>query len=83
MKDFYSGFKNENDVEQFFSWANKLQQHNKRYFNKTEVESLLGKTTVWTLNERQTSLPALVIFPGFRTSPLFWDLCRRLKVVFG
>ncbi|HZY81896.1 MAG TPA: alpha/beta fold hydrolase [Cyclobacteriaceae bacterium] len=80
MVKHISGFKDyKKDSEWFFNWAERVQSLNSRKYFRKEVSSKLGKTIVWSYNEEKTSLPTLVIFPGFRTSPLFWDLDNALK----
>ena len=79
MKKHHSYFKDPGkDIAWFYQWVDKLSTLNQRTFEKAEVQSLLGKTIIWKLNAARTDLPALVIFPGFRTTPLFWDLDKGL-----
>ncbi len=60
------------------NWVEKLERLNNRRYEHITVETLLGKTHVWGLNTDDTSLEALVIFPGARTTALFWDFDRGL-----
>ncbi|HTH57687.1 MAG TPA: alpha/beta fold hydrolase [Cyclobacteriaceae bacterium] len=66
------------DKERFRSWVKKLESINNRTYQEIEVKTSIGLTHVWGLN---TELPAgdtLVIFPGARTTPLFWDFDNNL-----
>jgi pimeloyl-ACP methyl ester carboxylesterase len=75
-----SYFKDENLRQNFYSeWVNKLSVSTQTKYEKIEIDSLLGKTVIWGINHERTDLQPVVIFPGFRTSPLFWDLDNNLK----
>ncbi len=73
-----SYFKNkQKDLEWFYDWANRVQQYSGHLYQKLEIKTDLGNTLIWqtgNLNAKKT----IVIFPGFRTSPLFWDLDKGL-----
>ncbi len=73
-----SYFKNkQKDHEWFYDWANRVQQYCGHLYQKLEIKTDLGNTLIWqtgNLNAKKT----IVIFPGFRTSPLFWDLDKGL-----
>lgn len=73
-----SYFKNKQaDLEWFYDWANRVQQFSGHSYEKIEIKTDLGNTLIWqtgNLNAKKT----IVIFPGFRTSPLFWDLDKGL-----
>lgn len=51
---------------------------NNRSYERIAVDTSLGKTQVHGLNSPSTNLPAIVIFPGFRTTSLIWDLDNGL-----
>jgi pimeloyl-ACP methyl ester carboxylesterase len=74
----HSSFKNsESDIQSFYNWVNRLQNHTGRVYQKLELTTALGKTLVWRTGKPDSTLK-LVIFPGFRTTPLFWDLDKGL-----
>lgn len=74
-----SFFKDEKkDLEYFRSWVAQLEEANGRKYETYEIKTALGKTYIWGLNTRDTSLDALVIFPGARTTPLIWDFDKGL-----
>lgn len=69
-----SQFKNvEQDKVWFENWVTKLEALNGRQYRRFQLQTALGKTHVWGLNTNDESLEVLVIFPGARTTSLFWD----------
>lgn len=66
------------DLIYFENWVEQLERANKRIYNKIEVETSLGKTHIWGLNTEKAFKDTLVIFPGARTTSLFWDFDRGL-----
>lgn len=74
-----SGFKNPaNDLNQFRSWVKKLEAANNRTYREIPVKTSLGLTHVWGVNTDSNATETLVIFPGARTTPLFWDFDKNL-----
>ncbi len=74
-----SYFKNPaKDLNWFEKWVSALEMHNGRTYERIEVPTSLGKTYVWGLNTTDTARESLVIFPGARTSALFWDFDKGL-----
>ena len=74
-----SGFKNQGKaVEWFQQWVSQLEHLNKKRYEQIELKTSLGKTCVWGLNTSAATAETLVIFPGARTSSLFWDLDNGL-----
>jgi hypothetical protein len=72
-----SHFKNPaQDKPWFENWVSELEQANGRRYARLEVETSLGKTQIWGLNTENDDLETLVIFPGARTTALFWDFNR-------
>ncbi|MBK6527208.1 MAG: hypothetical protein IPG07_17665 [Crocinitomicaceae bacterium] len=69
----HSYFKN---GQNFLQWS-VVKHHSGHSYQKLEIKTELGNTLIWqtgNLNAKKT----IVIFPGFRTSPLFWDLDKGL-----
>ena len=62
----------------FETWVKKLETHNERHYEPIQIKTSLGKTHIWGLNTSIDKLETLVIFPGARTSALFWDFDRGL-----
>src|SRR6185369_17418252 len=73
-----SFFKDPADIANFRSWVKKLEQSNNRILKEIEIKTSLGKTHVWGLNTDSDATETLVIFPGARTTSLFWDFDRGL-----
>ncbi len=74
-----SYFKDEKVDHQYFeNWVEKLEASNNRKYERFEVITSLGKTHVWGLNTDEPNLETLVIFPGARTTSLFWDFDKGL-----
>lgn len=48
-----------------------------------QIDSPLGKTQVWRTGLSDAAAPALVIFPGFRTASLIWELDGLLAPLRG
>lgn len=59
------------------NWAKKLEESNGRNYERISVNTALGKTHVWGINTKE-DCDTLVIFPGARTTSLFWDFDRGL-----
>lgn len=74
-----SYFKNREKAESFFEiWVYEVSKLSGTEYKKIEIETSLGKTLVWGINTDKYELKPLVIFPGFRTSSLFWDMDNAL-----
>ena len=74
-----SQFKDEpKDQKWFQDWVRQLEDHNGRTYERFEIQTSLGKTHVWGLFTQEDYRKTLVIFPGARTTSLFWDFDRGL-----
>jgi pimeloyl-ACP methyl ester carboxylesterase len=62
------------------NWVAKMEASNARSYTKISIETALGKTQVYGLNLDENYTESIVIFPGFRTSTLFWDFEKGLDV---
>ena len=77
-----SGFKNpEADLTYFENWVKRLEKLNNTSYERINLETELGRTVVWALNREKKELKTIVIFPGFRTTSLFWDFDRALDPI--
>lgn len=77
-----SSFKEPEKSKMFLTnWVSQLEKRNNRAYHKIELQTSLGKTIVWELNPNENHNETLVIFPGYRTSPLFWDVDRGLDTL--
>lgn len=74
-----SFFKSQEKAERFFeTWVHEVSKLSGTVYKKMEIETSLGKTTVWGINTEKQELKPIVVFPGFRTSSLFWDMDNAL-----
>jgi pimeloyl-ACP methyl ester carboxylesterase len=74
-----SRFKDETkDLVYFENWVKQLEKHNARTYERYEIKTSLGQTVVWGLHTKEENLETLVIFPGARTTALFWDFDKGL-----
>ena len=69
------------DIAWFNAWVDKLEKLNAKQYGRQIIETSLGKTHIYTLNESLASRPALIIFPGARTTSLIWDFENNLKLL--
>lgn len=77
---FRSAFKTpEADKQWFCNWVKELETLNAKSYKSIQVETTLGKTQVWVLNDANKELETLIIFPGARTTALFWDFDNGLN----
>ncbi|MBN8857802.1 MAG: alpha/beta hydrolase [Sphingobacteriales bacterium] len=73
-----SAFKDEKkDFQYLENWVNRLEHANGRQYERIGIKTALGKTHVWGINTK-TGSETLVIFPGARTTSLFWDFDKGL-----
>ncbi|WP_245565026.1 alpha/beta fold hydrolase [Spirosoma spitsbergense] len=69
-----SGFRDQQKAVKWFQqWVSQLESLNGKQYERIELETFLGKTWVWGLNNSAATAETIVIFPGARTSSLFWD----------
>jgi pimeloyl-ACP methyl ester carboxylesterase len=66
------------DTKWFENWVRELEKENNRNYERFQLNTSLGKTSVWGLHTQDESLDTLVIFPGARTTSLFWDFDKGL-----
>ncbi len=66
------------DPARFRSWVKKLESANQRAYQEIEIQTSLGKTHVWGVNTNSDAAETIVVFPGARTTPLFWDFDKGL-----
>lgn len=77
-----SYFKNPAEDHKWFrDWVGKLESLNGRKYEDLEIQTSLGKTQVWGINTEKDNTETIVIFPGYRTSSLFWDLDGGLSAL--
>jgi len=77
-----SFFKNpEQDHLWFRNWVNRLERANGRKYGEKVIHTSLGNTHIWTLKDFDPKKESLLIFPGARTTVLFWDLDNGLDTL--
>src|SRR5258708_3762562 len=75
-----SYFKNPGQDKKWLEdWVTKLEELNKKKYCRVQIETSLGSTCIWGLNLDCTHAETLVIFPGARTTALFWDFDNGLN----
>ena len=77
---FHSRFKDiESDQQWFKEWIERLEKLNGKKYEQIFLDTSIGKTHVFALNKNHDDKPTLVIFPGARTTALFWDFNNNLN----
>ncbi len=75
-----SKFKNPPEDQRYFEdWVRRLEKLNGCQYGRKDIATTLGRTVIWNINGNREDLKTLVIFPGFRTCSLFWDLDNGLQ----
>lgn len=75
-----SSFKNMSTAEDFFNnWIRSVSELSGTSYKRINVKTSLGETVVWGINTDNNELRTIVIFPGFRTCGLFWDMDNALN----
>lgn len=65
----------------FRNWVKRLESANGRNYGEKVIHTSLGKTHIWTLKNFDPKQETLLVFPGARTTVLFWDLDRNLNAL--
>jgi pimeloyl-ACP methyl ester carboxylesterase len=68
------------DLSILEDWVYRLENLNGRQYERIWINTRLGKTLVYGLHTKEDA-PGLIIFPGLRTSSLFWDFDRGLDAL--
>jgi esterase/lipase len=77
-----SYFKNpKQDHLWFRNWVKRLERANGRNYGEKVIHTSLGKTHLWTLKDFDPKKETLLVFPGARTTVLFWDLDKNLDAL--
>lgn len=75
-----SSFKNVATAVDFFDkWISRVSEQTGTFYKRINVRTSLGETVIWGINTENKYLKTIVIFPGFRTCSLFWDLDNVLQ----
>lgn len=77
-----ASFKNPQEGKAWMhNWVAKIEDANTRIYDKITIETGLGTTQIYGLNLSENYSESIVIFPGFRTSSLFWDFDNGLELL--
>ncbi|MEM8890701.1 MAG: alpha/beta hydrolase [Bacteroidota bacterium] len=77
-----SSFKTpEKDLAYLSEWVKRMEKLNGYSYPSLKLKTSLGETHIWHHNLERKDLPALVLFPGARTTVLFWDLDKNLEIL--
>ena len=63
----------------FGTWVHEVSEHSGTAYKRIDINTSLGKTVVWGIHTDKQERKPVVIFPGFRTSGLFWDMDNALS----
>jgi esterase/lipase len=63
------------------NWVKRLERDNGRNYGEKVIHTSLGNTHIWTLMDFDPKKETLLVFPGARTTVLFWDLDRNLNAL--
>jgi pimeloyl-ACP methyl ester carboxylesterase len=78
-----SRYKNpELDRQTFNDWVADVENLNQKSYQRINVSTSLGNTCVYGINTDGKDLENIVIFPGARTSVLFWDFDNNLQPLY-
>ncbi|PBQ33028.1 alpha/beta hydrolase [Sphingobacteriaceae bacterium] len=78
----HSYFKNKPAANSWLKlWVDRLEKMNEKLYSGFQISTSLGTTQVYGLNLDREDLEPLVLFPGARTSALFFDLDNGLKIL--
>jgi pimeloyl-ACP methyl ester carboxylesterase len=74
-----SKFKDKAAAAYFFEkWVSRVSELSGTNYERINIETSLGNTVIWGINTEKKESKPIVIFPGFRTSSLFWDMDNAL-----
>lgn len=63
------------------NWVTRLEKANGRNYGEKVIHTSLGNTHIWILKDFDPKKITLLVFPGARTTVLFWDLDRNLNAL--
>jgi len=73
-----SKYKTGNSREWLENWLGDVLETNNLDYQRVELDTFLGKTSVLTKNHDRKELEAIVFLPGGRTCGIFWDINNNL-----
>ncbi len=78
-----SRYKNENSRRWIERWLNDVLRTNNLEYERFEVETFLGKTSVLAQNHERADMEAVIFLPGGRTCGIFWDINNNLAPLYN
>jgi pimeloyl-ACP methyl ester carboxylesterase len=77
-----SKYKNENSRRWLEEWLKDVLRTNRLDYERLEVETFLGTTSVLAKNHHRNDLEPVVFLPGGRTCGIFWDINNSLAPLY-
>jgi pimeloyl-ACP methyl ester carboxylesterase len=65
------------------TWLENVLKTNALEYERFEVETFLGKTSVLAKNRERADLEAVIFLPGGRTCGIFWDINNNLAPLYN
>lgn len=81
-KILQSKYKNENSRKWLETWLKDVLRTNNLDYERFEIETFLGKTTVLAKNHGREDLEPVIFLPGGRTCGIFWDINNNLAPLY-
>ena len=77
-----SKYKSENSRAWLETWLGDVLRTNNLVYERIEVETFLGKTSVLAKNRERLDLEPVIFLPGGRTCGIFWDINNNLAPLY-
>jgi pimeloyl-ACP methyl ester carboxylesterase len=81
-KILQSKYKTENSRKWLETWLKDVLRTNGLDYERFEVETFLGKTSVLAKNRERKDLEPVIFLPGGRTCGIFWDINNNLAPLY-
>jgi pimeloyl-ACP methyl ester carboxylesterase len=81
-KILQSKYKNENSRKWLETWLKDVLRANNLDYERIEIETFLGKTSVLAKNHGREDLEPVIFLPGGRTCGIFWDINKNLAPLY-
>lgn len=77
-----SNYKTETSRAWLETWLGNVLRTNNLVYERFEIETFLGKTSVLAKNREREDLEAVIFLPGGRTCGIFWDINNNLAPLY-
>jgi pimeloyl-ACP methyl ester carboxylesterase len=77
-----SKYKHENSRRWLETWLKDVLRTNNLQYERLEVETFLGRTSVLAKNREREDLEPVIFLPGGRTCGIFWDINNNLAPLY-